>query len=52
MPFVSKAQRAFMYAKKPELAKEFEAKTPEGAKLPEHVKKAKKRAISVLREKA
>ena len=39
MPFVSQAQRGFMYAKHPKLAKEFEAATPRGAKLPEHVKK-------------
>lgn len=40
MPFESQAQRRFMYAKHPKLAKEFEAATPKGAKLPEHVKKA------------
>lgn len=39
MPFKSQAQRGFMYAKHPKLAKEFEAETPENAKLPEHVKK-------------
>lgn len=39
MPFKSKAQRGFMYSQHPKLAKEFEAATPEGAKLPEHVKK-------------
>ncbi len=38
MPFVSKAQRKYMYAKHPELAKEFEAATPKGKKLPQHVK--------------
>ena len=38
MPFKSKAQRKFMYAKNPSLAKEFEAATPKGKKLPEHVK--------------
>jgi hypothetical protein len=42
MPFKSKAQRKFMYSQKPELAKEFEAATPKGKKLPEHVKKKKK----------
>lgn len=40
MPFKSKAQRRFMYAKHPKLAKEFEAATPKGKKLPE--KKSKK----------
>lgn len=39
MPFKSKAQRGFMYANHPKLAKEFEEATPEGAHLPEHVKK-------------
>lgn len=38
MPFKSQAQRGFMYANHPKMAKEFEAATPEG-KLPEHVKK-------------
>lgn len=38
MPFKSKAQRRFMYAKHPEIAKEFESATPKGKKLPEHVK--------------
>lgn len=31
-----------MYSQHPELAEEFEAATPKGAKLPEHVKKKKK----------
>lgn len=38
MPFKSQAQRKFMYSQKPELAQEFEAATPKGKKLPEHVK--------------
>jgi hypothetical protein len=38
MPFKSQAQRKFMYSQEPELAKEFEAATPKGKKLPEHVK--------------
>jgi hypothetical protein len=35
-----------MYSQHPELAKEFEAATPKGAKLPEHVgkKKGKKKS--------
>ena len=45
MPFKSDAQRRFMYAKHPEIAKEFSEKTPKGADLPEHVRKAKKRAL-------
>jgi len=44
MPFKSKAQRRALYAKNPALAREFEAATPKGKKLPEKVaKKAKKR---------
>ena len=39
MPFKSKAQRAYLFAKHPEVAKEFAAATPKGKKLPEHVKK-------------
>lgn len=39
MPFRSQAQRRFMYSQHPELAKEFEAATPKGKDLPEHVKK-------------
>ena len=46
MPFVSQAQRGFMYAKHPKLAAEFESKTPSG-KLPYYVKKrdASKEAV-------
>jgi hypothetical protein len=35
VPFKSKAQERFMYAKHPELAKEFQATTPNDASLPE-----------------
>lgn len=41
MPFKSKAQRAYLYANHPDVAEEFQAHTPKGAKLPEHVKKKK-----------
>lgn len=41
MPFKSEAQRRFMYANHPEIAREFEAHTPKGAKLPEHKGRAK-----------
>jgi len=39
--FRSKAQQGFLFARKPELAKEFASKTPEAVykKLPEHVEK-------------
>lgn len=49
MPFVSQAQRGFMYAKHPELAKEFESATPKGKKLPYHVKKKQRAHRAVLR---
>lgn len=39
MPFRSKAQRAFLYANDPEVAKEFEAHTKKGKKLPKKVRK-------------
>jgi hypothetical protein len=41
MPFVSKAQQGFLFAKKPEVAKEFAEKTPASAykSLPEHINK-------------
>jgi len=43
MPFKSEKQRRYLYAKKPEIAKEFEKKTPKGKKLPVRVKSKKKR---------
>lgn len=43
MPFKSSAQRRFLFAKKPEIAKEFAKKTPKDKKLPEKVKKKKTR---------
>ena len=52
MPFVSQAQRKFMYAKHPKLAKEFEGKTPKGKKLPQHKPDAKAAAMEALRRKA
>src|SRR5512142_621945 len=36
-PFVSKAQRAYLYANHPEIAAELERHTPKGKKLPKHV---------------
>lgn len=42
MPFKSKAQRAFLYATNPKVAKEFESKTPKGVKLPKKAPKPKK----------
>lgn len=42
-PFKSQKQRAYLWANKPKVAKEFESKTPKGKKLPKRVKKKKKR---------
>lgn len=41
MPFKSKAQARYLYAKKPKIAKEFAAKTKSIKKLPEKVKSKK-----------
>ncbi len=38
MPFRSKAQRAWMYAKHPKMAARWQKETPKGAKLPKRVK--------------
>lgn len=37
MPFKSQAQRRYLFAKEPKVAREFAAATPPGAKLPERV---------------
>ena len=42
MPFKSQAQRKFMYANNPEMAKEWEEHTPKG-KLPKKVKHGNKK---------
>jgi hypothetical protein len=41
MPFKSEAQRRFLHAKHPVIAKRWEAHTPKGKDLPEHVAKKK-----------
>lgn len=38
MPFKSEAQRRYLWANEPKVAKEWAAHTPKGAKLPQHVK--------------
>jgi len=40
MPMKSQAQRAYLHIHHPEIAARWEAHTPKGKKLPEHVKKA------------
>lgn len=39
MPFKSKAQRGWMYANHPDMAKRWQADTPKGKKLPQKAKK-------------
>lgn len=39
MPMKSKAQRAFLWANHPDVARKFEKKTPKGKRLPRKVKK-------------
>ncbi len=39
MPMKSQKQRAFLWKNHPEIAREFERKTPKGKKLPEKAKK-------------
>jgi len=41
MPFKSEAQRGYLYANEPAVAKEFQKHTPKGAKLPPRKKKKK-----------
>ncbi len=43
MPFKSEAQRKYLYANEPAVAKKFAAETPKGAKLPEKVKQSKRK---------
>lgn len=50
MPFESEAQRRFMYAKHPKLAKEFQEATPKGADLPEHVEHPKMAEGGIMEE--
>lgn len=42
-PLKSRAQQRFLFAKKPKLAKEFAEETPDIKKLPEKVKKRKRK---------
>jgi hypothetical protein len=52
MPFKSQKQRAFMYARHPEIAKEFEKETPKGKKLPKYASdKARKESYAKARKK-
>ena len=46
MPFKSEAQRKYLYANNPKLAKEFESETTPGANLPQKVKPSKPKTKS------
>ena len=46
MPFKSEAQRMFMWATDPEMAKEFQSATPKNKKLPERVKHSESEKIA------
>lgn len=50
MPFRSKAQQKFMFAKHPEIAKEFADATPNIKKLPEHVKKTTTTKVNKMKK--
>ncbi len=39
MPFKSKAQRAYLFANEPKVAKQWAKDTPKGKRLPKRVKK-------------
>jgi len=41
MPFKSEAQRRYLFAKEPAVAREFAAATPKNAKLPERIESRK-----------
>jgi len=41
MPMRSQAQRKYLWANNPKVAKKFEKETPKGKKLPKKVKKKK-----------
>lgn len=43
MPFASKKQRSYLYANHPEVAREFQSKTPKGARLPARVRQKQKK---------
>ncbi len=46
MPYKSEAQRAFMHAVNPKIAKEWDKKSPKGVRLPKKVKSARKKKKS------
>ena len=44
MPFKSEAQRRYLYAREPKIATRWSRETPKNAKLPERVKRKRKRS--------
>lgn len=50
MPFTSQAQRRFLFARKPKIAKEFAEETPKGANLPEKAKKRSNQIAAMKRQ--
>lgn len=50
MPFISQAQRRYLFSQKPEIAKEFASKTPKNADLPEKVSKKRSQAKALMRK--
>lgn len=45
MPFKSEAQRRYLYAKEPKVAKRFAEETPRNAKLPARARRKKKSSL-------
>jgi hypothetical protein len=52
MPMKSKAQRGYLWANDPKVAREFEKETPKGRKLPKKVKRKKTTRVSSGRARA
>lgn len=50
MPFKSDAQRKYLYAKKPKVAKRFAEETPKNAKLPARARKKKSSLLNAYEE--
>lgn len=48
MPFQSQAQRAYMYAKHPEIAQRWSAEYPHQTNLPQHVGDPKQQIVHAL----
>jgi len=48
MPFQSQAQRAYLYANHPAIAKRWSAEYPHQGTLPEHVKSPKEKVAEAL----